>query len=75
MWWDELSFAGHNPCGSPDFDGDGDSGTDADIENFFACIGGDCCALCGTADFDGDGDTGTDSDIEAFFRVLGGGTC
>ena len=62
-------------CGSADFDGDGDTGTDADIEAFFACLGGSCCATCGSADFDGDGDTGTDADIEAFFRVLGGGAC
>jgi len=62
-------------CGSADFDGDGDTGTDLDIEAFFACLGGDCCATCGSADFDGDGDTGTDLDIEAFFRVLGGGNC
>jgi len=64
-----------SPCGSADFDGDGDTGTDLDIEAFFACLGGDCCATCGSADFDGDGDTGTDLDIEAFFRVLGGGEC
>jgi len=63
------------PCGSADFDGDGDTGTDLDIEAFFACMGGNCCATCFSADFDGDGDTGTDLDIEAFFRVLGGGTC
>jgi hypothetical protein len=62
------------PC-SADFDGDGDVGTDSDIEAFFACLGGDCCATCQSADFDGDGDTGTDADIEAFFRVLGGGAC
>jgi len=62
-------------CGSADFDGDGDVGTDLDIEAFFACLGGDCCATCGSADFDGDGDVGTDLDIEAFFRVLGGGEC
>jgi hypothetical protein len=63
------------PCGSADFNHDGDSGTDADIEAFFACIAGNCCAPCGTADFNGDGDVGTDSDIEAFFRVLAGGNC
>jgi hypothetical protein len=63
------------PCGSADFDGDGDTGTDSDIEAFFACLGGSCCGTCGTADFDGDGDSGTDADIEAFFRVLGGGNC
>jgi uncharacterized membrane protein len=66
---------GGSSCGSADFDGDGDAGTDADIEAFFACLGGECCRDCGSADFDGDGDTGTDADIEAFFRVLGGGTC
>jgi len=62
-------------CGSSDFDGDGDTGTDLDIEAFFACLGGDCCVNCGSTDFDGDGDAGTDLDIEAFFRVIGGGTC
>src|SRR5207244_2329466 len=60
-------------CGSADFNHDGDTATDADIEAFFACIAGNCCATCGTADFNGDGDTGTDADIEAFFRVLAGG--
>ncbi len=70
-----LSCAGG--CGTADFDGDGDIGTDADIEAFFACLGGNCCATCfpGGADFNGDGDIGTDADIEAFFRVLGGGNC
>ncbi len=58
-----------------DFDHDGASGTDADIEAFFACLAGSCCPTCGTADFNSDGDTGTDADIEAFFRVLAGGTC
>jgi endonuclease/exonuclease/phosphatase family metal-dependent hydrolase len=64
-------------CGSADFDGDGDIGTDADIEAFFACLAGECCPTChpGGADFDGDGDIGTDADIEAFFRVLAGGAC
>jgi hypothetical protein len=64
-------------CGTADFDGDGDVGTDADIEAFFACLAGDCCPTChsGGADFDGDGDVGTDADIEAFFRVLAGGEC
>ncbi|HYE61740.1 MAG TPA: hypothetical protein VD997_07065 [Phycisphaerales bacterium] len=64
-------------CGPQDFNGDGDSGTDQDIEAFFACLGGTCCDTCwhNGADFNGDGDTGTDQDIEAFFRVLGGGTC
>lgn len=59
-----------------DFDNDGDTGTDGDIEAFFACLSGNCCATCpGNADFDGDGDAGTDADIEAFFRVLAGGSC
>jgi hypothetical protein len=62
-------------CGSADFDNDGESGTDADIRAFFACIAGDCCAECGSADFNGDGDSATDADIEAFFRVLAGGSC
>ncbi len=64
-------------CGSADFDGDGDVGTDGDIEAFFACLGGSCCGTCfsGGADFNGDGDVGTDADIEAFFRVLAGGAC
>jgi hypothetical protein len=64
-------------CGTSDFDGDGDAGTDADIEAFFACLAGNCCPTCfpGGPDFDGDGDAGTDADIEAFFRVLGGGNC
>ncbi|HYE61306.1 MAG TPA: hypothetical protein VD997_04860 [Phycisphaerales bacterium] len=64
-------------CGDQDFNGDGDFGTDADIEAFFACLGGNCCASCfaGGADFNGDGDIGTDADIESFFRVLGGGAC
>ncbi len=60
---------------SADFNGDGDTGTDADIEAFFACLAGNCCPLCATADFNGDGDAGTDADIESFFRVLGGGAC
>jgi hypothetical protein len=64
-------------CGSADFNCDGDVGTDADIEAFFACLAGSCpSAPCTSrADFNGDGDTGTDADIEAFFRVLAGGTC
>jgi hypothetical protein len=64
-------------CGSSDFNGDGDFGTDQDIEAFFACLGGNCCATCwgNGSDFNGDGDFGTDADIEAFFRVLGGSPC
>jgi autotransporter-associated beta strand protein len=64
-------------CGSADFNCDGDTGTDADIESFFACLAGTCPPppCTGSADFNGDGDVGTDADIEAFFRVLGGGSC
>jgi hypothetical protein len=66
-----------NECGSQDYNGDGDFGTDQDIEAFFACLGGNCCptCFCQGSDFNGDGDFGTDQDIEAFFRVLGGGNC
>jgi probable HAF family extracellular repeat protein len=63
------------PVCSADFDHDGAVGTDADIEAFFACLGGSCCALCGTADFNGDGAAGTDADIESFFRALSGAAC
>jgi hypothetical protein len=64
-------------CGSADFNCDGDIGTDADIEAFFACLAGSCpgAPCASTADFNGDGDIGTDADIEAFFRVLAGGSC
>jgi hypothetical protein len=64
-------------CGSADFNCDGDIGTDADIESFFACLSGTCPPppCTSSADFNGDGDVGTDADIEAFFRVLAGGTC
>ncbi len=67
--------ADHARFCTADFNGDGDIGTDADIEAFFACLGGTCCAACGPADFNGDGDPGTDADIEAFFSVLAGGGC
>ncbi len=72
----EMDFAvvTVNAC-TQDFDGDGDSGTDADIEAFFRCLAGDCCPTCASADFDADGDTGTDADIEAFFRVMAGSPC
>jgi hypothetical protein len=64
-------------CGTSDFNGDGDFGTDADIEAFFSCLAGTCCPTCfsGGSDFNGDGDFGTDADIESFFRVLAGGNC
>ena len=76
--WVEAFKVNPGPtCGSVDFDGDGDEGTDADIEAFFTVIGGGPCptGTCGSIDFDGDGDEGTDADIEAFFRVVGGGAC
>lgn len=61
---------------SADYNDDGDIGTDQDIEAFFACLAGRCCATCPpTADYNHDGDIGTDADIEAFFRVLAGGSC
>jgi hypothetical protein len=66
---------GTNPCWSADFNGDGDYGTDQDIEAFFECLAGQCCALCGSADFNSDGDFGTGADIDAFFRVLSGHPC
>jgi hypothetical protein len=70
-----LEVHGPAGCGTSDFNGDGESGTDADIEAFFACIAGSCCPTCGSSDFNGDGESATDADIEAFFRVLGGGAC
>ena len=70
-----LAFVLQPASCTPDFNHDGDSRTDADIEAFFACLGGDCCSTCGSADFNGDGDVGTDADIESFFRVLAGGEC
>jgi hypothetical protein len=60
---------------SADFDGDGSSGTDADIDAFFACLAGNCCPTCAGPDFNRDGAAGTDADIESFFRVLAGGPC
>jgi probable HAF family extracellular repeat protein len=67
------------PCDSTisDFNGDGDFGTDQDIEAFFACLAGNCCITCyeGGSDINGDGDFGTDQDIEAFFRCLAGNCC
>jgi hypothetical protein len=58
-------------CSTSDVDCDGDTGTDADIEAFFAALAGGGAS----ADFNRDGDTGTDADIESFFRVLAGGPC
>jgi len=81
---DHLSAPGYDELGyrelrnllldycSADFNGDGDVGTDLDIEAFFRALGG---IGPGDVDIDKDEDVGTDLDIEAFFRVLGGGTC
>jgi hypothetical protein len=77
----DLTGTSTAPCGPgfcclADFNGDGDIGTDADIEDFFACLGGNCCATCPPdADFNCDGDIGTDADIQSFFSVLSGGSC
>jgi hypothetical protein len=65
----------HPICCNPDFNNDGDVGTDADIADFFACLAGNCCPACGSADFNCDGDVGTDADIASFFSVLAGGPC
>jgi hypothetical protein len=73
FWPEATPPAPH--CGSADFNHDGDYATDADIEDFFRCIAGNCCPMCDSADFNGDGDYATDADIEAFFRVLAGGPC
>jgi hypothetical protein len=72
-----ITFTPPAHCGSADFNCDGDVGTDADIESFFACLAGTCPQLpcTNSADFNADGDIGTDADIESFFRVLGGGPC
>ncbi|HYE61121.1 MAG TPA: hypothetical protein VD997_03925 [Phycisphaerales bacterium] len=72
-----VNIAETSACGTADYNGDGDTGTDQDIEAFFACIGGHCCDTCWHlgSDFNADGDAGTDQDIEAFFRVLGGNPC
>jgi hypothetical protein len=64
-------------CDSVDFDCDGDLGTDADIEAFFACLAGACpqSPCRNDADFNNDGDLGTDLDIEGFFSALAGAPC
>jgi glucose/arabinose dehydrogenase len=59
------------PCDA-DFNQDGDTGTDQDIEAFFRALAGH--GPLGS-DFNADGDSGTDADIESFFRVLAGNPC
>jgi hypothetical protein len=74
--WVPWNDCGASACCRNDFNADGDVGTDLDIEDFFNCLAGNCCANCPPdADFNCDGDAGTDADIESFFRVLGGGAC
>jgi hypothetical protein len=75
LYMGNVAPAAH--CGTADFNCDGATGTDADIEAFFSCLSGSCPPppCTSTADFNGDGAVGTDADIEAFFRVLSGGTC
>jgi hypothetical protein len=79
IYWDDVTYEQLPPvnnCCRDDYNGDGDVGTDGDIEAFFACLAGNCCATCPPdADYNCDGDVGTDGDIEAFFRVLGGNDC
>jgi hypothetical protein len=72
-----VTLGNSPPCSYPDFNGDGDFGTDQDILAFFACLSGNCCPACipNGGDFNGDGDFGTDQDIEAFFRYLSSGPC
>ncbi len=60
---------------NPDFDGDGDPGTDADVEAFFRAMAGVACPTCGSTDIDGDGEAATDFDVEAFFRAMAGLPC
>jgi probable HAF family extracellular repeat protein len=73
-WTATLYTPPSSQCGTADYNCDGDVGTDADIESFFACLAGSCPPppCCSDADYNGDGDVGTDADIEAFFRVLAG---
>jgi hypothetical protein len=74
---DNVAVTTLHGCDSADFDCDGDTATDADINAFLACLAGSCppppCA--NDADFNNDGDVATDADIEAFFRVLAGRPC
>jgi hypothetical protein len=72
----EMDFAAIQVAScTADFNGDGAVATDADIEDFFACLSGACCPTCAGPDFNGDGAVATDADIESFFRVLSGGAC
>jgi hypothetical protein len=62
-------------CCTNDFNHNGEIVEDSDIEDFFRCLGGDCCSSCAGPDFNCDGDAATDADIESFFRVYAGGPC
>jgi len=57
-----TSCSGHtySGCGSADFNGDGDTGTDADIESFFACLAGNSARPVSAA-----GPTSTATEIPA----------
>jgi hypothetical protein len=70
-----AQMLGPGACCSSDFNNDLEFAGDTDIEDFFKCLGGDCCPTCNSTDVDCDGDAGTDADIESFFRVLAGGPC
>jgi hypothetical protein len=69
-----LPFAAEirtNGVCAPDFNCDGEVGTDADIEAFFACLVG----TCPPPPCDSEAPEGEYPDIEAFFRVLAGNPC
>lgn len=70
-----LAARSARPSCNPDFDGDGDPGTDGDIEAFFRAMAGSPCPTCGSTDVDGDGEASTDFDVEAFFRAVAGLPC
>lgn len=57
-----------NSSCAPDFDCDGDVGTDRDIEAFFACLAG----TCPQPPCDSEAPEGEYPDIESFFRALAG---
>jgi len=58
-----------NSSSAPDFDCDGDVGTDLDIEAFFECLAG---GVCPGAPCDSEPPEGEYPDIEGFFRALAG---
>ena len=64
-------------CDPIDFNGDGLSPDNRDLEDFLGVFGGGACntGSCGDIDFNNDGLAPDNDDIEAFFRVFGGGAC